>query len=68
MVIMTFTFSRSFSQPEGLDLRWEECYEDIYWFFGVVVWKLFMNFSHLTISNLFELSEVLSFYYIKNKK
>ena len=40
MVIMTFTFSRSFSQPEGLDLRWEECYEDIYWFFGVVVWKI----------------------------
>ena len=34
------------------------------WLFG----KLFVNFSHLTISTLFELSEVLSFYYIKNRK
>ena len=49
MVIMTFTFSRSFSQPGGLDLRWEECYENIYWFFGVVVWKIIrelFTFNH----------------------
>ena len=42
------------------------CYGKIYWFFCAFVWSIFIcKLSHLTISNLFEFIQVLSFAWVK---